>query len=141
MTRRRVVSYAACAFLLVFLVGWFVWSWSQPRDAVRAFGRLRLGMTEPEVRAVLGEAVLAPQIASTKCYLPGPECGLPSRRWPEWGDCAARGLKRDGLELVGDYYLSVLYDQEGKLSGYYLNEPLHKRRGTAWELLCDAVGW
>jgi hypothetical protein len=112
-------------------------------EAVRAFERLRLGMTEAEVLDALGEAVIDPPHHGNSLRCLGPACGPDSSLWPpDRANCAAAGVKREAWELVGRYTIDALFDKGGTLVGYRLLEPPDApRRRSPWEVVREVIRW
>ncbi len=126
MTRRRWVYLGLAVLLALGLAVRFFWPSPFP---VRAYERLRLGMTKSEVEAIIGEP-------PTRCNffrysvpigsISPPDLPVIGSRLRETGiRCAdvREGQPLDGWEWE-DGGLWVTYDRDGQAVGYYLVGPM-----------------
>ncbi len=127
MTRRRWVFLGLASMLALGLAAWFLW----PSPAVRAYNRIRLGMTPEEVETAIGvppgyqDGIIPvpPSMSPSGTFIR--ETGLPHYSLPDARNRPAaeysEKLSRQHWTWE-DYWIWVAYDRTGRVIGYYLLE-------------------
>src|SRR5262245_19328208 len=124
--RRLLIGLLIATALIVTASGWAVWQEIMKPEPVRAYDRLRLGMTLSEVEQVIGappgEYDDATLIRASMTFMHTlRESGISDQIAYE-----SVANDRGGLELQhwtwDDYCIEVALDDKGKVVGYYLLE-------------------
>ena len=131
--RRRRLIVGGIVLLLVFaLAAWFPWSDYFGPPPVRAFARLRLGMTLDEVEAVIGEPATSYRDKTSLSFTSRRRCelvrekGLPEESIPLEGHPEDMTVELWYRLAENGYIIQVAFDSHGKAVGFHLFEDVFR---------------
>jgi hypothetical protein len=146
---KRRLLWTTSALLVLLVATWLLTQWVAKPFPVRAYERLRLGMTETEVNATIGmppgyyDGIGPMPLSMSSIGEISQETGLPHRNlYLEHG-----GIRDDENMTVKtwiceDYWIHVAFDKNKMVSGFYLyktfDEP--RKRPTFIDRLRSLVG-
>jgi hypothetical protein len=124
--RRRLLILLLATLVIVPVAGWVVWRAATKPEAVKAYERLRLGMTKGEVEKAIG---MPPGY-----YRSYPRVGIQDgnyvRQIGPMPDAAGRPISSlpyyEGTVerwTWDDFWIWVAFGEDGKAVGFYLLEP------------------